>query len=106
MKYLRILLLINLVLLFFSCGKLKEGFINQKKHSSDEFLVEKKSPLTMPPDYKELPVPKTDENLINSEESEIKSLITNQDNKETNSTNDQDVNQNIEESLLKKIKKN
>ena len=94
------------ILLLQSCGTLKEGFKNQKKDNSDEFLVEKKSPLTMPPDYKELPVPKTDENLINSEESEIKSLITNQDNKETNSTNDQDVNQNIEESLLKKIKKN
>ena len=32
--------------------------MNQKKSSTDEFLVEKKSPLVMPPDYNELPIPK------------------------------------------------
>ena len=30
---------------------MKDGFSNQKKNNSDEFLVEKKSPLVMPPDY-------------------------------------------------------
>ena len=29
-----------------SCGTIKEGFTNQKKNSSDEFLVEKKSPFS------------------------------------------------------------
>ena len=57
MKYLKILLLIYLLFSFNSCGTIKEGFTNQKKNSSDEFLVEKKSPLVMPPDYSELPVP-------------------------------------------------
>ena len=41
-----------------SCGSVKEGFSSQKKNNSDEFLVEKKSPLLMPPDYNELPIPK------------------------------------------------
>ena len=32
------------LLLFLSgCGSIKEGFSNQKKNSSDEFLVEKKN---------------------------------------------------------------
>tara|TARA_B100001063_G_C16683112_1_gene512899 strand:+ start:215 stop:430 length:216 start_codon:yes stop_codon:yes gene_type:complete len=31
-----------------SCGSVKEGFSSQKKNNSDEFLVEKKSPLLMP----------------------------------------------------------
>jgi hypothetical protein len=53
---------------------LKEGFTNQKKNNSDEFLVEKKSPLVMPPDYNELPIP--NEENINEESNELKSLIS------------------------------
>ena len=58
MRYIKALTLFCLILSFFSCGTIKEGFTNQKKTSSDEFLVEKKSPLVMPPDYNDLPVPK------------------------------------------------
>ena len=35
----------------------QRGIYKPKKSSSDEFLVEKKSPLVMPPDYNNLPVP-------------------------------------------------
>mgnify|MGYP001408134853 CR=1 FL=1 len=38
-----------------SCASVKESFDSRKKNS-DEFLVEKKSPLLMPPDYNDLPV--------------------------------------------------
>ena len=48
----------------------------QKKNNSDEFLVEKKSPLLMPPDFDELPVPNSDSSLNNNENNEIKKLIT------------------------------
>ena len=37
---------------------MKKGFESQRKNSTDEFLVEKKSPLVMPPDFDELPIPK------------------------------------------------
>ena len=46
---------INLVLIFLiltSCGGFK-----LKKTEVDEFLVEKKSPLVLPPDYGKLPLP-------------------------------------------------
>ena len=49
---------LNIILLLSSCGTIKEGFTNQKKSSTDEFLVEKKLPLKMPPNYEELPIPK------------------------------------------------
>ena len=49
---------IFLLLLLNSCGTVREGLQNTKKNNSDEFLVEKKSPLIMPPDFDELPVPK------------------------------------------------
>ena len=45
MKNLKILILSNLFLFLLSCGTVKEGFSNQKKNNSDEFLVEKKTPL-------------------------------------------------------------
>ncbi len=55
-----------ITLLFFliflnSCQSVKEGLSGKKQKSSDEFLVEKKNPLELPPEYGELPVPKIDE---------------------------------------------
>ena len=57
MKKFKVFTIMIYMLFFSSCSSIKEGFTNQKKNSSDEFLVEKKSPLVMPPDYGELPVP-------------------------------------------------
>jgi PBP1b-binding outer membrane lipoprotein LpoB len=74
MKQFKFYILIAIAILFSSCSSLKEGFTNQKKNNSDEFLVEKKSPLVMPPDYNELPIP--NEENINKESNEIKSLIS------------------------------
>ena len=34
-----------------SCQSVKDGFTLKKKNNSDEFLVEKKNPLVLPPDY-------------------------------------------------------
>ena len=79
MKYLKILLILNLILFFGSCGSVKKAFSNQKKNSSDEFLVEKKSPLVMPPDFDELPVPKPKESVSEPEEKNLKKLIINND---------------------------
>ena len=60
MKIFKKLILLSFIFLVSSCGTLKEGFKNQKKNNNDEFLVEKKSPLIMPPDYNELPMPNLD----------------------------------------------
>tara|TARA_X000001036_G_C20014027_1_gene535728 strand:+ start:281 stop:526 length:246 start_codon:yes stop_codon:yes gene_type:complete len=81
---------------------LKEGFTNQKKNNSDEFLVEKKSPLVMPPDYNELPIP-NEEKTENT--NEIKSLISKSKNNEIKENLDE-KNLSFENSILKKIKNN
>ena len=47
------------VLSLASCADVKDSFTLKKKSSADEFLVEKKSPLVMPPDYGKLPKPVT-----------------------------------------------
>ena len=105
MKQIKIFILITITLLFTSCGTIKEGFKNQKKNNTDEFLVEKKSPLAMPPDFNELPVPQ-EKNVTNEkDENEIKKLISNnEDNKIENDIVEK--NQTFEDSLLKKIKDN
>ena len=104
MKYFKILIFFQLILFLYSCSTLKEGFTNQKKSSSDEFLVEKKSPLVMPPDYNDLPVP--DQNMETSEpnENKIKDLVTKNENENGENNNSEDGNLDIEQSILKKIK--
>ena len=104
MNKLKKLFLLNLVILLASCSTMKSAFENQKKNNTDEFLVEKKSPLVMPPDFNELPIPKEIEIQKDINENEFKTLIT-QDNQEIKS-NEKDINKNFEELLLDKIKNN
>ena len=106
MKKIRsILFLVILFFTFQSCQTVKEGFTSQKKKSTDEFLVEKKSPLVMPPDFNELPLPKTSEN-IEEEENEsrnnIEKLISNNNSTESSGVQDK----NFENLIIEKIKQN
>ena len=100
MKYLRIFILISSFLIFYSCGTIKEGFTNQKKNSSDEFLVEKKSPLVMPPEFTELPIPKTQNDKVEIKENNIKNLISKQKTDDNSNVSSPD----LEGSILGKIK--
>ena len=107
MKVLNIPLILILAILISSCGTVKDAFNNQKKNSSDEFLVEKKSPLSMPPDYKELPVPKSLQNQSENDDKKIKSLITNNNNNEDQNTkNSNNQSQDFEQTIIEKIKQN
>ena len=100
-KIKKFILIISVSFLINSCGTVKEGFQNPKKNSSDEFLVEKKSPLIMPPDFEKLPIPDENTNETESSENSLKELFSeNQTIDEVNSSN-----KNLEETLLDKIKK-
>ena len=99
------LLIIFSTILISSCSSVQKALDPQNKNTSDEFLVEKKSPLSMPPSFEELPVPSnqkiTQENQTNS----IKSLVTDKkigDEKKENVETDKD----FEQSILDKIKNN
>jgi len=105
MKHLKIFILSNLFLFLLSCGTVKEGFSNQKKNNSDEFLVEKKTPLVMPPNYNELPEPKINQQEIKEEKNSIKSLLLQEDDT-LNDNEIDDKDKKLEGSLLEKIKKN
>ncbi len=107
MKKLKIFLILNFMFaLLASCGVVKEGFSNQKKNNSDEFLVEKKSPLLMPPNFNELPVPNSENILNKSEKAEIKNLITNSENDISGTKSSENIQKNFEDLLLDKIKNN
>lgn len=103
MKRFKFYILLSILVFLSSCGSLREGFSNQKKNNSDEFLVEKKSPLVMPPDYNELPIP--NEEKEEEQTNEIKSLISKSKNGETKENTDE-KNSSFESSILKKIKNN
>jgi len=103
MKLFKFYILLGILVFLSSCGSLREGFSNQKKNNSDEFLVEKKSPLVMPPDYNELPMP--NEEKEEEQTNEIKSLISKSKNGETKENTDE-KNSSFESSILKKIKNN
>ena len=105
MKHLKIIILSNLFLFLLSCGTIKEGFSNQKKNNSDEFLVEKKTPLVMPPNYNKLPEPKINQQEIKEEKNPIKSLLLQEDDTLNNNEID-DKEKKLEDSLLEKIKQN
>ena len=84
-----------------SCGT-ADGFKLKKKSSADEFLVEKKSPLVLPPDYGKLPTPGdnqsyNDESNEDSFEKTISKKKNSNKSEVTNSTS-------IEKSVLDKIK--
>ena len=108
MMKIKIKLLLLLLVLITSCQTIKDGLTGKKRDNSDEFLVKKKNPLELPPDFNELPVPKKDkENTNQSEEidEEIENLFKNSD--ETNSSDDAtDSNQSAEDFVLKKINNN
>ena len=106
MKKFNLFVFLSIIILFASCGTVKEGFSSQKKNNSDEFLVEKKSPLIMPPDYNELPVPKENTLEKKSEANEIESLISKTKNQDRLPENSDDTNKNFEDILLEKIKSN
>ena len=103
MKIFKNFIIINFLLLLLSCSVVKEGFQNPKKKSSDEFLVEKKSPLVMPPEFDKLPSPENKEQNINSDQKTIKDLL-NQSEDQTSVFNNS-TNESLEKTLLEKIKK-
>ena len=96
-----------LILLFLnSCGSIAEGLGGSKKKGSDEFLVEKKSPLVLPPSFEELPEPgkEPEQNITldKKDSSDIEDII-NQSSSTSASVKSDDTKNSIEQSIIKKI---
>ena len=98
------LLIIFSTILISSCGSVQKAFDPQNKNTSEEFLVEKKSPLSIPPSFKELPVPSNEKVDKESQIKSIEALISEKDDNEKLETVESD--KNFEQSMLEKIKNN
>ena len=106
-KFFKIFKLFFLLLFLYSCGSVGEALQGKKRSDQgDEFLIDKKNPLAMPPDFDKLPKPgeanvKSTKN-IESDQSNIKNLLKKSDIEEDASSTKQSTS--IESSILKKIK--
>ena len=86
-----------------SCQAAREGFTLKKKDNSDEFLVEKKNPLVLPPDYDKLPMPIDKKNIQGDDNIDLNSSLGKiKDN--SNNSNNGIEDSSLEEKILKKIK--
>ena len=100
-----IIFLLTSFLISTSCQNVKDALSGSKNNNSDEFLVKKKNPLVMPPDYNDLPKPGETEQSLDDQDSqaEVKKLLKVLENEKKESSS---KNSSIEEFVIKNINKN
>ena len=103
------IIFLSLVIILSSCQKFSEGMTGSKRSkTSDEFLVHKKKPLVMPPDFDDMPSPKQNkqkEEELSASSKSIEDLL-NIKKKENNESFESGNDSSLEQSILKKIKTN
>ena len=106
MKKNNIYLILFMMLVTASCQTLKNAVSGVKVENSDEFLVQKKNPLILPPDFTDLPVPFEEFSEVTEVqiEDDIEKLLGVENN--TKNINDTSDSGSIESFVLKKIKEN
>ena len=96
----KIVFFMMLSFLITSCESVREGLTGSKNQSTDEFLVKKKDPLGLPPDFENLPNPS--ERQVSAEEmTSFEKTLKKQTISESSSATENSV----EESILNQIKK-
>ena len=96
----KIIFFMMLSFLITSCESVREGLTGSKNKSTDEFLVQKKDPLILPPDFENLPNPSERNDAVEEMtnfEKKLKNQTTSESSSETGSS--------AEESILNQIKK-
>ncbi len=105
-KILKISRLLFFLIFLHSCGMGEALQGKKRSDQGDEFLIDKKNPLAMPPDFDKLPKPgeasvKSTRD-IESDQSNIENLLKNSEIEEEASSSEKSTS--IESSILKKIK--
>ena len=81
MKKINYILILLLVIPIFlnACQSIKDGLSGRKSENSDEFLVQKKNALVVPPDFMKLPKPESENSNDKisklEEETDIKKIL-------------------------------
>ena len=95
--------LVLLAFLITSCAdswdSVKRGLTGSKKRSTDEFLVKKKDPLILPPDFENLPTPSDRETAQEESSNFEKKLKKNSSTEDTSSSESS-----AEQSILRQIR--
>ena len=89
------------------CQSIKDGLEgNKKSKSAEEFLIQKKNPLVLPPDFSKLPLPDNVSNENSSDNNfDLKKVL--EKNSSSGKKNIQSQNSSsFEKSIVDKIKKN
>ena len=104
-KYKNLFFVVLIGLLLFSCSSVTDGLTLKKKQNTEQFLIEKKKPLIMPPDFDDLPLPGNldveNEPVVNDDSGlDLDSLI-----QSSNKSNGENINDEISSEIQKKIDK-
>ena len=104
-KLFKISKLLFFLFFLYSCGVGEALQGKKRSDQGDEFLIDKKNPLVMPPDFDKLPKPgeanvKSTKDIEN-DQSNIKNLLKNSNDQSISNTSESTS---IESSILKKIK--
>ncbi len=107
-KNIKILTLFLTFIFIYSCGSAQDALVGKKRsEQGDEFLIDKKNPLSTPPDFDKLPQPGEAKSALSNEnqtnDSEIKSLLIDSD-ENTGTESDSNQSTSIENLIIKKIK--
>ena len=117
-NFVKYLLLMAMTYFLLGCNKDTSELFNTKKNNADQFLIEKKQPLVLPPEFNEMPTPETlnkniDENEEELEEEETSKLNIKKLIKDKLIKKDADVTENtsskfegVEKKILDEINKN
>ena len=102
------LFLLLIIITLYSCQSVKDALSGKKYESSDEFLVIKKNPLVLPPDFNTLPEPDDPVEMSREEkiESEIDDIVSSIKSKEvsTDKGKTNSVSSSTEDFVLDQIK--
>ena len=96
-----ILIILTVSSFLFSCGGFK---LKKKADSGEEFLIEKKDPLILPPDFSKLPKPNEQSETVD-EEVNIKSVFDGEQSSSEEDNNQNSSKSNIKKSISDKIQK-
>ena len=95
---------ITLLIVLNGCGggmdDLRKAVTGQKDMSTDEFLIKKKDPLILPPEYENLPLPKSEQSAERT--GSLKNILENQETIDKSAKSISD----LENQVLKELRRN
>ena len=102
----RFIFLITVIFLYLSgCQSIKDGLEGKKKsNKAEEFLIKKKNPLVLPPDFTELPTPiDKSQKDIEEDEFDLKKILTKNKSMTLKTNKKSETNSSLKKNILKKI---